>query len=100
MPQPPPPRNAAPALPAPVQRKPGLHTLLYVEDNPANMELVEQLVANRTDLRLLKAGNGSSGIELARIHQPQVILMDINLPGITGFQALKILHEDPVTNHI
>jgi len=92
--------DAAPALPAPVQRKPGLHTLLYVEDNPANMELVEQLVADRTDLRLLKAGNGSSGIELARIHQPQVILMDINLPGITGFQALKILHEDPVTNHI
>ena len=92
--------DAAPALPAPVQRKPGLYTLLYVEDNPANMELVEQLVADRADLRLLKAGNGSSGIELARIHQPQVILMDINLPGITGFQALKILHEDPVTNHI
>ena len=92
--------GAAPALPAPIQRKPGLHTLLYIEDNPANMELVEQLVADRTDLRLLKAGNGSSGIALARIHQPQVILMDINLPGITGFDALKILHEDPLTNHI
>ncbi len=100
LPQPPPPRDAAPALPAPVQRTPGLHTLLYIEDNPANMELVGQLIAARTDLRLLKAGNGSSGIELARIHQPQVILMDINLPGITGFQALKILHEDPVTHHI
>ena len=77
-----------------------LRTVLYVEDNPANMMLVEQLVARRPDLRLLTAVNAPLGITLARTAQPAVILMDINLPGMSGVQALKILHEDPVTAHI
>ncbi len=77
-----------------------LRTLLYVEDNRANMQLVEQLIARRPDMRLLTAENGTHGIALARTHQPEVILMDINLPGISGIQALKILREDPVTAHI
>ena len=77
-----------------------LRTLLYVEDNRANMQLVEQLIARRPDMRLLSAGDGTRGIALARTHQPEVILMDINLPGISGIQALKILREDPVTAHI
>jgi CheY-like chemotaxis protein len=77
-----------------------LRTLLYVEDNRANMQLVEQLIARRPDMRLLMAGDGTRGIALARIHQPEVILMDINLPGISGFQALKILRDDPATAHI
>ena len=75
-------------------------TLLYIEDNRANMNLVEQLIARRPDLRLLGAGDGTRGIALARIHQPEVILMDINLPGISGIQALHILREDPATAHI
>jgi PAS domain S-box-containing protein len=75
-------------------------TLLYVEDNTANLKLVEQLIARRPDLRLLSAGNGNLGIELARDFQPEVILMDINLPGINGLQALKILQDDPATAHI
>jgi PAS domain S-box-containing protein len=77
-----------------------LRTLLYVEDNRANMQLVEQLIGRRSDMRLLSAGDGTRGISLARIHQPEVILMDINLPGISGIQALKILREDPATAHI
>ena len=77
-----------------------LHTLLYVEDNPANLKLVEQLIARRLNMRLLSAVNGNLGIELARDNQPEVILMDINLPGINGLEALKILREDPVTAHI
>jgi PAS domain S-box-containing protein len=85
---------------APVQRDVSLRTLLYVEDNPANLKLVEQLIMRRDDLRLLSAVNGDLGIELARDYQPDVILMDINLPGISGIQALKILREDPVTAHI
>ena len=76
------------------------HTLLYVEDNRANMELVEQLIARRSNLHLLSAGDGPQGIALARIHQPDVILMDINLPGMSGIEALKILREDPSTAHI
>ncbi|MES2756989.1 MAG: PAS domain S-box protein [Pseudomonadota bacterium] len=75
-------------------------TLLYVEDNPANLALVEQLIARRGDLKLLTAIDGHLGIELARAYQPDVILMDINLPGISGFGALKILSEDPATAHI
>ena len=77
-----------------------MHTLLYVEDNPANLELVEQLVARRTDLHLLSAADASIGIEFARTYQPEVILMDINLPGMSGIDAMKILRADPLTAHI
>ncbi|MFA7415723.1 MAG: ATP-binding protein [Rhizobium sp.] len=77
-----------------------LHTLLYVEDNPANLELVEQLIARRPDLRLLTAADSSLGIEFARAYQPELILMDINLPGISGIEAMKILRADPTTAHI
>jgi PAS domain S-box-containing protein len=75
-------------------------TLLYVEDNPANLALVEQLIARRGDLKLLTAIDGHLGIELARAYLPDVILMDINLPGISGYGALKRLREDPATAHI
>jgi signal transduction histidine kinase/AmiR/NasT family two-component response regulator len=77
-----------------------LRTLLYVEDNPANLELVEQLIVRRPDLRLLSAADGNLGIEFARAYQPDVILMDINLPGISGIAAMKILRADPSTAHI
>jgi signal transduction histidine kinase/ActR/RegA family two-component response regulator len=83
-----------------VQGKGPLQTLLYVEDNPANLMLVEDLVARRPDIRLLSARDGIRGIELARAALPDVILMDINLPGISGLQALKILAQDPSTAHI
>jgi PAS domain S-box-containing protein len=75
-------------------------TLLYVEDNPANLKLIEQLIARRQDMRLLTARDGDLGIQLARDHQPEVILMDINLPGISGIEALAILRADPATAHI
>jgi len=77
-----------------------LRTLLYVEDNPANLMLVEDLIARRPDLRLLSATDGNLGIEFARAYLPEAILMDINLPGISGIQALKILRADPATAHI
>jgi PAS domain S-box-containing protein len=77
-----------------------VRTLLYVEDNPANMMLVEDLIARRPDIRLLSALDGNSGIRIAHERRPDLILMDINLPGISGIGALKILAEDPVTVHI
>ncbi|MGO9256954.1 MAG: PAS domain S-box protein [Bryobacteraceae bacterium] len=83
-----------------VQRGAPLRTLLYVEDNPANLMLIEQLIGRRPDMRLLSARDGDSGIQLARAHQPEVILMDINLPGISGIEALEILRQDPATAHI
>jgi PAS domain S-box-containing protein len=75
-------------------------TLLYVEDNPTNLKLIEQLMARRSDIRLLSAKEGILGIHLARVNRPDVILMDINLPGISGIEALEILREDPATAHI
>jgi CheY-like chemotaxis protein len=51
-------------------------------------------------MRLLRAEDGVRGIALARTHLPDVILMDINLPGISGLQALALLREDPLTKHI
>jgi len=88
------------AQPPQVAREAGVRTLLYVEDNPANMRLVEQIIARHPDLNLLAAVNGNSGIEIARDKQPDLILLDINLPDISGFEVLKILREDPVTAHI
>ena len=85
---------------AQVQAGVQLRTLLYVEDNPANLMLVEDLIARRPDIRLLSASDGNRGIEIARASRPDVILMDINLPGISGIQALKILRADPATAHI
>jgi PAS domain S-box-containing protein len=83
-----------------VQHGTPLRTLLYVEDNPANLKLIEQLIARRKDMRLLTARDGDLGIQLARDNQPEVILMDINLPGISGIEALRILRADPATAHI
>jgi len=71
-----------------------------VEDNPANLQLVEKLVARRPDIELMSARDGKTGIRLARERHPDLILMDINLPGISGIEALKILREDPETAHI
>jgi signal transduction histidine kinase/AmiR/NasT family two-component response regulator len=86
--------------PAEVAADAQVHTLLYVEDNPANLMLVEDLIARRPDIRLLSATDGTRGIEIARAERPDAILMDINLPGISGIKALKILAEDLTTAHI
>jgi PAS domain S-box-containing protein len=88
----------SPQLPAYSARP--LKTVLYVEDNPANLKLVAMLIGRRPDLRLLIAENGNLGVELALTRVPNVILMDINLPGISGFKALSILRKDSVTSHI
>jgi len=92
--------ESAAIAPTPIQPGAPLRTLLYVEDNPANLKLVEQLIARRPDMRLLSARDGNLGIQLARANHPEVILMDINLPGISGIEALKILREDVGTAHI
>jgi PAS domain S-box-containing protein len=77
-----------------------IRTLLYVEDNPANLKLVEQIIARRRDLELISATTGQLGIELARSRIPDVILMDINLPDISGIEALQILRLDTATANI
>jgi PAS domain S-box-containing protein len=85
---------------APGQSSAPLRTLLYVEDNPANLMLVEDLIARRPDIHLLSARDGHRGIEIARAARPDLILMDINLPGISGIEAMKTLAADPATARI
>jgi PAS domain S-box-containing protein len=83
-----------------VQKGAATKTLLYVEDNPANLRLIEQLILRRPDISLLSANDGNLGVRLARERRPDVVLMDINLPGLNGIEALKILREDPSTERI
>jgi PAS domain S-box-containing protein len=75
-------------------------TLLYVEDNPANLSLVEQLIARRSDLSLISATDGLSGLRTAREQLPDLILMDINLPIMSGLEAMRLLKSSPETSHI
>ena len=75
----------------------GLYTLLYVEDNAANLLLMQELMARRPDVRLLHASDGSSGLSLARSAMPDLILLDTNLPGLSGLDVLRILANDPLT---
>ncbi len=102
--------DAVPIPAAPVLPRPDLAgallehsapvTLLYVEDNPANLTLVEEIVRYCPQLQLLTATDGRLGVEMARTHLPQLILMDINLPHVNGTDALKLLRADPRTAHI
>jgi len=91
-----------PALQAPAETTSDtqLRTVLCVEDNPANLLLVARVLARRPDIRLISAKDGRSGIDLAHSARPDVILMDVNLPGISGVIALQILLADPLTAHI
>jgi CheY-like chemotaxis protein len=77
-----------------------MRTLLYVEDNPANLMLVEGIIERRPDILLISARDGKQGIDLARAALPDAILMDISLPGISGTEAMKVLADDPATAHI
>jgi PAS domain S-box-containing protein len=75
-------------------------TLLYVEDNPANLMLVEQIMLEHPHISMFSARDGNHGVALARAHRPDVILMDINLPGMSGIEAMNILRKDQATMHI
>jgi CheY-like chemotaxis protein len=89
------------AAPAAFERAEGApHLLLYVEDNPANLKLVEEIVRFRPDLSLLAAGDGPLGLSLARAHRPEIILMDLNLPGMSGLEVLAELRRDARTSAI
>jgi len=75
-------------------------TMLYVEDNPSNLQLME-LIASRVDgLEMISAHTAELGIDLAKSKLPDVIILDINLPGMNGFEALKVLQSDSETRHI
>lgn len=75
-------------------------TLLYIEDNPANLLLVQQILERSNMVKLITANTAEIGLKLAKEHRPDVILMDINLPGMSGVAALEILKRDAHTRDI
>ena len=83
--------------PAPVSTR---HVVLYIEDNLPNLHLVQAIWAGRPEIRLLSATNGATGLELAHTHQPDVILLDLHLQGISGEEVLGQLREDQTTQNI
>jgi PAS domain S-box-containing protein len=74
--------------------------ILYVEDNPANLKLVNVILSRFSDFALFPAQNAESGFELVKQHKPDVILMDINLPGLNGYQALDWLRANEETRTV
>jgi CheY-like chemotaxis protein len=78
----------------------GEKTVLYVEDNPANMQLMRRVFRDLPGCRLLSAMDAETGLTLAEEHRPDLVLMDIHLPGMSGLQALGVLNEREDTRHI
>ena len=75
-------------------------TILYIEDNPANLRLIEVLLRRRNDIKLETAHEPVLGLDLAKSTTPDLILLDINLPGMNGYEVLKILKTTDQLKHI
>jgi PAS domain S-box-containing protein len=94
-------RPARPKRDLPAPRVSGAaRTVLYIEDNPSNITLVERLVARRPEVSLLVASEGVLGVELALEHQPALVLLDLHLPDISGEEVLRRLRDNPRTANI
>jgi PAS domain S-box-containing protein len=76
------------------------YRVVYVEDNPSGVALMEELIADFTQVDLLVAPTAELGIELIRTHQPHAVIMDIHLPGMNGIEAMHLLRASPETAHI
>ena len=75
-------------------------TLLYVEDNPANLKLMEKIISQMGGLTMQSAHNAELGLVMAEDNQPDLILMDINLPGMDGIEAMRELSTNDKTRNI
>jgi len=96
-------RGAAAATAAPVEPPPSAlrsirpRTVLYIEDNEVNQILMQGMLAQRPGLQLLLASLPESGLAIARERRPALVLLDIQLPGIDGFEVQRRLRSDPAT---
>ena len=80
-----------------VDGAPPRRTVLYIEDNLSNLKLMERVLARRGDVEVVSAMQGRLGVELARQHKPEMILLDLHLPDVTGEEILRRLRDDPAT---
>jgi signal transduction histidine kinase/CheY-like chemotaxis protein len=83
--------------PSEVVSVPETFTILYIEDNRSNLELVEQVLTRRPGVRLLAATSGGLGLELARKYDPDIVLLDLHLPDVKGLDVLRDLKQNPAT---
>jgi len=70
------------------------HTVLYIEDNPSNTMLMRRIFTRRPKIRLLVAGDGKSGLEMVGEHRPDLVLLDLHLPGLSGEEVLSEIRRD------
>jgi signal transduction histidine kinase len=86
--------------PLPIAAGRAKHKVVYVEDNPSNIAFMRDLMEDLPGVELLTAPTAEIGLALIHSHQPRVVIMDINLPGMSGLEALQRLRESPETQHI
>lgn len=77
-----------------------MHTILYIEDNLYNTRLIERLLSHRPDVQLLTATSGEIGFNLAKERQPDLIMLDVHLPDVLGFDVFTRLRSDTCTSSI
>ena len=80
--------------------EPASRSILYIEDNLSNLALIEQMLAERPGTALLTCMQGKVGLDLARQHTPDLILLDLHLPDLPGWDVLSQLKADSTTRHI
>jgi CheY-like chemotaxis protein len=92
------PEHAAPSPPPVAPRRRG--RVLYVEDNLSNLTLMERILARHARVQLMHAMSGGHALGMARLHRPDLILLDLHLPDVSGEEVLSQLREDTVCNNI
>ena len=85
---------------ADLQAPPTFGAVLYIEDNLSNLKLVQNLIALRSQVKLIPAMQGRLGLDLARQHRPNLILLDVHLPDLPGIEVLRRLQAAPETQNI
>jgi CheY-like chemotaxis protein len=86
--------------PAEMENLGSAHTVLYIEDNLSNLTLIEHLLTDHTEIKLITAMQGRLGLDLARQHHPDLILLDLHLPDMPGWEVLGHLQADEITSSI
>lgn len=92
--------QALPLHTATYGRSPRGYQLLYIEDSPANQRLMEDIIDDFEHLQLQTVANAELGLDIMRLSPPDLVLMDIHLPGMSGYQALAVMQQDSRLQHI